>query len=175
MNEVEILKIQTISANSWLLNMIDSVPQEKWYDMAEGINSSIAWQVGHQIVSIYYHSVMTTVGHKFDVIEKLNLKWYTEMCTYDSSPEAMHENVSPKILREHLVYMQKTAMDVLESLSVKNLQEQVEPTKMKHPVARTKFEAIDWNIKHIMWHCGQISSIKRIIHTPYDFGIKKPV
>lgn len=175
MNEVEILKIQTSSANRWLLKMIDSVPQAKWYDLAEGINSSIAWQIGHQIVSIYYHSVMTTIGHKFDVIEKLNMKRYTEMCTYDSSPEAMTKDVSPVILRRHLVAMQKTAMDVLESLSTKDLQALVEPTKMRHPVAKTKFEAIDWNIKHIMWHCGQISSIKRMIHTPYDFGIKKPV
>jgi len=46
-----------------------------------------------------------------------------------------------------------------------------EPTKRKHPVAKTKFEAISWNIKHTMWHCGQIACIKRLIHGGFDFGL----
>ncbi len=48
----------------------------------------------------------------------------------------------------------------------------LEPTPVAHPVAKTKFEAIDWNIKHTMYHCGQIGILRRIVDKRYDFGLR---
>ena len=33
--------------------------------------------------------------------------------------------------------------------------------------------AISWNIKHTMWHCCQIATIKRLIHGVYDYVLPK--
>ena len=133
-------------------------------------------QIGHQVVSIYYHTIMTTVGHISETIEKLNLRHYTKTYGYDTFAKDVSVKTNPEQLMEHLKYMQDQSLEIIESLSAKDLQQAVEPTKVPHPVAKTKFEAIDWNVKHVMWHCGQIASIKRIVDVPpYDYGIKKRV
>ena len=71
---------------------------------------------------------------------------------------------------EHLKLMQLQSLGVIDSLSENDLRKPVEPTKVPHPIAKTKFDAIDWNIKHTMWHCGQIATIKRIVDNYFDYG-----
>lgn len=174
MTEIQMLTKQTEDAFEWTNKLLDSIPMEKWDVIASGIESNINWQVGHQIVSIYYHTIMTTVGHISEIIEKLNLRRYTKMCTFDTLPKNMVGQTDPVQLLEHLKFMQEQSLAVIRSLSRKDLQNKVEPTKMPHPIAKTKFEAIDWNIKHVMWHCGQIATIKRIVDNAYDYGLKRP-
>lgn len=53
-----------------------------------------------------------------------------------------------------------------------DLEQPLEPFIIEHPVAKTKQEAIDWNIKHTMWHCGQIGLLKRFLVKRHDFGLK---
>lgn len=84
----------------------------------------------------------------------------------------MIDKTNPKQLKEDLKYMQGQYLRVINSLSQNELQQAVESTKIPHPVAKTKFEAIDWNIKHTMWHCGQIAVLKRIVDQPYNYGLK---
>lgn len=117
---------------------------------------------------------MTTVGHIPELIENLNLRLYTEHCNYNTFAKDMVGRTEPKQLMEHLKIMQEQSLTVIGSLSENDLQKTVEPTKVPHPVAKIKFEAIDWNIKHTMWHCGQIATIKRIVDNSYDYGIKRP-
>ncbi|WP_216824389.1 hypothetical protein [Emticicia sp. TH156] len=44
----------------------------------------------------------------------------------------------------------------------------------KHNIfnSKTKFEALDWNIKHTLWHCRQIGLLKRVVDKRYDFGLR---
>ena len=174
MTEIQTLTKQTENAFEWTNKLIVSVPTEKWDILANGIGSNLSWQVGHQIISIYYHTIMTTVGHISELIDKLNLRQYTEICGYDTFAKDMVGKTNPKQLKEHLEYMQGQSLGVIKSLSENDLRKAVKPTKVPHPVAKTKFEAIDWNIKHTMWHCGQIATLKRIVDHPYDYGLKKP-
>lgn len=174
MTETEILLKQTEDAFRWTNKLIDTVPTERWDVIAHGSESTISWQVGHQIISIYYHTIMTTVGHIPDIIGQLNLRQHTEMCGFDTLAANMVGKTDPGQLRKDLDYMQKQSLGVIKSLSCTDLRDEVEPTKMPHPVAKTKFEAIDWNIKHTMWHCGQIATLKRMVDRPYDFGLRKP-
>jgi uncharacterized damage-inducible protein DinB len=46
------------------------------------------------------------------------------------------------------------------------------PRPVPHPVATTKAEAISWNVKHNMWHCGQIGMLARAVGHPFDFKLK---
>nr|WP_299000084.1 DinB family protein [uncultured Allomuricauda sp.] len=173
MNEIQILTTQTKNAFEWTNMLITMVPHGKWDTIANGIESNLSWQVGHQIISIYYHTIMTTVGHIPELIEKLNLRFYTELCNYNTFAKEMVGKTNPEQLMEHLEYMQERSLGVIESLSKNDLQKAVKPTKVPHPVAKTKFEAIDWNIKHTMWHCGQIATWKRIVYRAHDFGVKQ--
>ncbi|MDC6364531.1 MULTISPECIES: DinB family protein [Flavobacteriaceae] len=174
MTTVQILTKQTENAFEWTNKLIVSVPFEKWEILANGIDSNLSWQVGHQIISIYYHTMMTTVGHIPELIEKLDLRKYTKSCGYDTLAKDMVGQTNPQQLQEDLEYMQGQSLKIIKSLSENDLQEAVEPTKVPHPVATTKFDAIDWNIKHTMWHCGQIATWKRIVDHAHDFGVKKP-
>lgn len=173
MTEIEIITKQTEDAFGWTNKLIRSVPNEKWDSIATGVESNVSWQVGHLIISIYYHTIMTTVGHKSELIESLNLRHYTEWCNYDTLAKNSVGKTSPEQLCKNLATMQENALSVIKRLTVKDLWSKVEPTKVRHPVAKTKFEAIDWNIKHTMWHCGQIATIKRIVDKAYDYGIKE--
>ncbi len=174
MTEIEILGKQTKIAYEWTNKLVVSVPHDRWDVLAEGLESNLAWQVGHLIISIYYHTIMTTVGHVPEIIEKLNLRKYTELCGYDTIAKDMVGKTKPDQLMEHLELMQDKSLGVIASLPSEDLWEAVRPTKVPHPVATTKFDAIDWNIKYTMWHCGQIAILKRLVHIPHDFGVQKP-
>lgn len=173
MTEIEVLIKQTGSAYDWTNKLMVSVPIQKWGFIAGAVGSHINWQIGHQIISIYYHTIMTTVGHIPELIEKMNLRQYTKLCGYDTFAKDMTELSDPEKLKEDLKQMQDKSLEVISSLSENDLWESVEPTKVPHPVAKTKFEAIDWNIKHTMWHCGQMAVLKRMVDRPYDYGLQK--
>ena len=173
MTEIQILTLQTESAFEWTGKLISAVPTEKWDILADGIESNLSWHIGHQIISIYYHTIMTTVGHIPELIEKVNLREYTMLCGYDTAPKDMVGKTSPEQLMVHLELMQERSLEIIRSLSENDLWEAVKPTKVPHPVAKTKFEAIDWNIKHTLWHCGQIATWKRMVDHSHDFGLQQ--
>ncbi|UWX53797.1 DinB family protein [Maribacter litopenaei] len=173
MTELEILTKQTEMAYVRTHKLMDSVPKEKWDDIPEVLGSSFSWQVGHLVVSIYYHTIMTTVGHMPELIEQLNLRLYTKLCGYDTHAKEMAGTWAPVKLTADLQTMQDTSLEVIDSLSIPDLWQPIEPLKVPHPVAKTKFEAIDWNVKHTMWHCGQMATIKRPVNQPYDYGLQR--
>ncbi|SFR32307.1 DinB superfamily protein [Robiginitalea myxolifaciens] len=174
MTTIEVLLKQTKQAYSWVHKLKDTVPEEKWDAIAPGMDSSLSWQLGHQIISIYYHTIMTTVGHLPELLETIDLRSYTKLSGYDTRPESVAGKFSPDQLRKDLKLMEDKSLEVIASLTEEDLDKPVEPTKMPHPVAITKFDAIDWNIKHTMWHCGQMATWKRMVDKPHDYGIRKP-
>ena len=175
MTEIAILIKQTESAYEWTNKLMASVPADKWEIIPEVLGSNFSWQIGHHIISIYYHSIMTTVGHLPELLEKMDLRSYTKLCGYDTFAQEMKGTWTPAALTSDLQRMQDKSLEVINSLSESDLWKPVEPTKVPHPVAKTKFEAIDWNIKHTMWHCGQMATIKRLVDKPYDYGLEKRV
>ncbi len=173
MSPINILIAQTRQAYSWVHKLMDTVPEEKWDTIAKGMDSSLSWQLGHQIISIYYHTIMTTVGHLPELLETMDLRAYTKLSGYATQPGAMVGKFTPEQLRKDLKIMEDKSLEIIASFSEEDLEKPVVPTKMPHPVATNKFEAIDWNIKHTMWHCGQMAIWKRMVDKPHDFGIQK--
>ncbi|QRR00767.1 DinB family protein [Dyadobacter sandarakinus] len=171
MTEPELLIQQTINAYEWTNRLLDAVPVGKWDLIPDVVDTSINWQVGHLIVSHYFHSVMVIRGHQMDVLQKLPIKEYSELFTV-ANPSLSVGKVDPVRLYEALKVMQQKSVEVLSSLSVAELADPLEPTPVPHPIATTKFEAIDWNIKHTMYHCGQIGMISRVVEKRYDFGLR---
>lgn len=172
MTELEILTQQTESVYDWTHKLIETITFEKWDIIPDIVESNISWQVGHLIMSHYYHSIMVIKGHQMDVIQKIPLKDYNEIFT-DALPEKSVGRTNPSDLINQLKIVQQKSISIIKNLSFTELGNNLEPTPTPHPIAKTKFEAIDWNIKHTMYHCGQIGIIKRIIDQRYDFGLRR--
>ncbi len=170
----DVLVKQTLDAHSWTNKLIDSVPRNLWDETPENLDSNISWQVGHLIISEYYHAILVVTGFDEEITEKIDLRQHNQKYGYDSVPLDQVGSVSPKVLKEQLHFMQQKVVKNVSGLTLAALDSPVEqPIKQKHPVAITKFDAVSWNIKHTMWHCGQIATLKRLIHGGYDFGLQK--
>jgi len=171
MTEIEILINQTSNAYGWTNKLLEAVPFDKWEIIPDIVESNINWQVGHLIVSHYFHSIMVIRGHQMDILKRLPIKEYSDLFT-SSTPDLSVGKANPLKLFRDLKDMQQKSIEILGSLSIQELNSPLEPTPTPHPIAITKFEAIDWNIKHTMYHCGQIGILRRVVYKSYDFGLR---
>jgi len=171
MNQIELLVKQTESAYDWAYKLIEPIPEEKWNIIPEVVESSVSWQVGHLVISYYYHTIMVTVGHQMDILQQIPIKDYSQLFHNTFAHQSVGKTKA-KDLKKHLKLMEQKSISVIQSLSLDELEKPLVPTPMPHPIAKTKFEAIDWNIKHTMWHCGQLGILKRIVDERYDFGLR---
>lgn len=170
-NGVEILVKQTADTYQWVNRLVDSIPVEKWEEIPTVVETNVSWQIGHLIVSFYYHSILVIVGHQMDLLQKIPLKQYSELFTVGIPPHAIGK-IDPRLLREHLNGVQAKSLEVIQALSAAQLDSALEPSPIPHPIAQTKWEALDWNIKHSMYHCGQLGLLKRIVDKRFDFGLR---
>jgi hypothetical protein len=81
---------------------------------------------------------------------------------------------NPNLLREQLHFIQNKVIQNISSLTLQDLESKAEqPIAQKHPIGQKKIDTVSWNIKHTMWHCGQVASINRLIHGGFDFGLPR--
>src|SRR5688500_15230677 len=172
MTSTEILIQQTQSAYDWIEKLINPIPFEKWDQTPQGLETNLTWLVGHLIMSHYFHSIMVITGHQADLLQKIPLKDYANLFT-DGSPLNVIGKTDAGQLLGQLRMVQKRSLDILKPLTAADLENKLEPTTLKHPIARIKRESIDWNIKHTMYHCGQIGMLKRVVYERHDFGFRK--
>lgn len=172
MNQVEILLKQTEDTYGWVNRLISSIPYEQWDNTPEIIQTNVSWQAGHLLMSFYFHSVMVIAGHQMDIIKQIPLKDYDEVFT-TGNPENIVGKYKPDQLLKQLMLVELKSLEVIKSLSENDLNSPLNLSSIPHPIASNKFEAIDWNIKHAMWHCGQLGILKRIVHERFDFGLKR--
>mgnify|MGYP000149910545 CR=1 FL=1 len=172
MNVIDVLIKQTKEAHAWSNKLVDSIPMELWENTPKILNSNISWQVGHLVLSENYHAIMVVTGFDAEIAKQIEIKLHNQMYGYGSLPQEIIGKSNPLELKHHLYYVQNKVIQTVSGLTMKDLESPVEqPIKQKHPVAKTKFEAVSWNIKHTMWHCGQIATIKRLLHGGFDFGL----
>ena len=170
MNHIEMLLRQTTDAYGWANKLLDTVAYDRWDVTPDVIASNITWQAGHLIVSFYYHSAMVIVGHRPDALQKIPLKVYGNLFTSAAPVEAIGLT-DPETVHNHLRYMEQKSLEVIGSLLPGDLERELAPTPIPHPVAKTKGEALTWNIHHTLWHCGQIGLLKRVVDSRFDFGL----
>jgi hypothetical protein len=171
MDQITMLAKQTESVYAWANKLLVSVPHEKWEITPDIIESNIAWQAGHLIISFYYHTVMVTVGHQMEILQQMPLKEYSQLFT-TAPPANAKGKITPEQLQRHLLFMQQRSVEVIRSLSPTDLEAALVPSQQPHPIAKNKKEALDWNIQHTMYHCGQIGLLKRVVDKRYDFGLR---
>ncbi|GAB2521631.1 DinB family protein [Spirosoma aerophilum] len=171
MTEIQMLIKQTANAYEWTNKLVDPVPLDRWSIIPPIVASSIDWQLGHLIISQYFHSIMVIRGHQMDILQQLPIRDYSEWFTV-SGPSLSVAKVDSVNLLADLQFMQRKSLAILATLEDSELDNPLEPTPTPHPIATTKREAVDWNIQHTMYHCGQIGLIKRVVDERHDFGLR---
>lgn len=169
--KAQLLLQQTTDAYAWTKKLLYSIPYEKWETLPPVLETNVLWQAGHLLVSFYYHSILVISGHQPDILQTIPLRLYGQLFTQAAPVESINK-VNPKQLFSDLTAMQEHSLNSIAKIAEEELEAALEPTGYPHPVAKTRFEALDWNINHTFWHCGQIGLIKRVVDQRYEFGLK---
>ncbi len=175
MDALTLLKQQTEDAHSWTNKLIEKVPEDKWFIFPDGFEYNIVWQVGHILVSHHFHGIMVIRGLQNELLAKMPFKKYSALFSFGDHIDLVREGaVSVPLLKDHLQLVQAKTIEIIAGLQPEDLMAGLEPTPIPHPIAKNKIEALSWNIKHTMWHCGQIGSLLRKTDKPYDFKLLRP-
>lgn len=171
MTSIELLTRQTEDAYDWTNKLLRSIPYDVWDVTPDVVKSNISWQCGHLVLSLYYHSILVIQGHHPDILKQIPLKEYNALFT-QADPENSIGKFPAETLYNQLVSVQHYSMQTIRNLKATDLNAVLETSAPPHPIAKNKFEALDWNIKHTMWHCGQIGILKRLVDQRLDFGMR---
>ncbi|MDQ2719527.1 MAG: DinB family protein [Bacteroidota bacterium] len=168
MTQKEIFLLQIQQVHRWTLKLIDGVTDEKWLFTPSIIDSNIHWQVGHLVITHFYHIIVLLKGPKPGVFGSIPIIDYYPLFSAGSTPKN-ESKISVGNLKEMLLKIQDQEIRSIQELEENDFNEPLFPTQFPHPVANTKFEAICWEIEHTMWHCGQIAVIKRVVDKRFVF------
>ncbi len=162
--KLEFIKKEIEWVDNWTSNLISDI-DENDYGIVENLNTSINWEIGHLIVSKYFHSIQSILNKNSKIIAELNQKVpLNDLFKYyfaGSNPLENRKNRPDKNqLLEYKSEIDLGSNRILEMLTEKTLTER---TEIENPVAKTKYDALTFTFKHQMWHNGQIAMIKRII------------
>ena len=161
--KVEFIREQSLTTRELTIKILKETPFDIWYETPKIIESNIAWQVGHLIVSQYFHSIAVITGPNLDIFNEVPLTSYFPIYSMMTKSTINELQPEPNRLLKELEIINKYATRQFDNLKDSELDNPLEPTKMRHPIAKTKYEALTWSFRHEMWHLGQISTLKRIL------------
>ena len=161
MNIQKLIQEQFTAVDRWTLNLIESVPGNYWKIQLSETQTNLNWQVGHILVSKYFHALACINGPMVELNQSLPISEYMSVYNVGSISNQQME-VKPD--KERLLYdlniINQLALKMLEEISDVEI---TQKTELPNPVAETKYESLMWAFKHQMWHNGQIALIKKIL------------
>jgi hypothetical protein len=167
-NLINLLKNQTIDSHTWIDRLIKEFPESKWFETPEVIETNFAWQIGHLTLSNYYYNVVLIGSPQEEIAKVLDIKKYSEFFVNgEKRNEIQNEFTRDKLLNKWS-FIKEKGIEFITKLNDEDLELDIFKLPKEHPFAKTKENAISWNIKHTMWHAGQIATLKRILDKPFD-------
>ena len=167
----DLLKKQTLESFNWANKLIDDVLEEKWFISPEILETNFAWQIGHLTLSQYYYTVVLLNGPDKEIAEKIDMKKYSGLFAKGVKINELSSEVTVSQLKENWEFIQKQTIKFLDYLQENDFNNEIFKLPKPHPFVRTKEDSISWNIKHTMWHCGQMGILKRVVDKSLDFGM----
>lgn len=70
MDLIQLLTAQTSDAYGWAKKLVEDIPGEKWDVIPEVLETNITWQLGHLIMSNYFHAILCISGHQKDILNR---------------------------------------------------------------------------------------------------------
>jgi hypothetical protein len=162
MTTLNFLKNQVIETRSFTKSLISEMPEELWFEIPENTDSNFAWQIGHIFLSQNYHIISCAFGKEPRIFENIPVQSYAKIFAGLGSHHRSVDKDFVKIseLKKNLDLVFNLCLEKLESATDEILIENLEPTLIKNPIAKNKYEAISWSFKHEMWHCAEMEQIK---------------
>ncbi len=172
---VNLLKNQTLDSHQWVDKLISDFPENKWFESEEVLSTNIAWQIGHLTLSIYYYNVVLIGCPQEDIANKIDLNRYSDFFVNGSKINEIQKHFTKETILENWIFLKSKSIEFISKLCDKDLESEIYKLPKEHPFAKTNLDAISWNIKHTMWHCGQIATLKRIIDKPFDLTTARTI
>lgn len=156
------IRDQAIQQHRWTrqysLQLIESVPEELWYKIPEGMSTHLAWQVGHLAVSQYGLMLFRQRGRAEGDLTILP-GWLRKQFGKGTLPPAISDSAPlPTELLEKLSQIHQQAILEAEQFSVASLREECDMPYCVYPV---KLGALMFAPIHEGIHAGQIGLIRR--------------
>lgn len=168
MDIIELVKEQIGESHKKVRSLVQRVDFKDWYEIPEGINTNIAWQVGHLIISKYFQLVVAPMGSTREIYEIMPFKEYLALYGIGTKATSKVANCpEPEYLLTKYDEVQQFVIRKIGEFDVSTINE---PTVVPHPLAKTRYEALMWSFQHEIWHCGQIAMIRRAMGNPKTFG-----
>ena len=145
-------------ARNYTLELLDATPQDRWFEMPDGLPTNIAWQVGHLAVSQYGLLMFRIRGREPSDLELIPgpfRKKYSRQTTPSGDAEGQ---MSPSELLERLATIKEQSLEVLATVEPATLLETVDMPYAHWPI---KLGAILFCPMHEQIHAGQIGLIRR--------------
>jgi hypothetical protein len=147
-------------ARQYTLELLDSVPQDRWFEIPEGLATNIAWQVGHLTVSQYGLLMFRIRGREPDDLALIPGKFrktYSRQST-PSPDRAVQPSANELLDRMGNVF--ELAMTEVASIQPAVL---LEPVDMPYAAYPIKLGAILFCPLHEHIHAGQIGVVRRAL------------
>ncbi|MBD3637058.1 MAG: DinB family protein [Crocinitomicaceae bacterium] len=164
MSRLDFLLEQYQWTDKWTNSIIEDIEEAHWGYIDEA-GTSINWLFGHQVISKYFHSIISILKADGVLVRDLNkeipLETYFKYYFAGSDPRAdWKQRPGKEELMRHWNLLCNVCTEMIPLLNEPGLDSE---TEIKNPVAKTKYEALAFTFKHQMWHNGQIAMVKRIL------------
>ena len=167
MNVIDIVKEQIKASHKKVKTISKGVDFDDWYTIPEGINTNVAWQLGHLIISKPFQLVIAPISRTREIYTVLPFKEYLKQFGLGTKPMLRQEgSPTPEEMLQYFDAVQTFCLDKLSEFDTDALND---PTEVPHPIAKTKYESLMWSFQHEIWHCGQMAMISRELGKPLEY------
>lgn len=158
---IAVIKKESEFVSGWTRAILKNVSEGAFKSTPDIVQSNINWQIGHILTTRYFFTVACIAKDRSAFGKAVPMKQYREWYAKGTSPRlALSEKPGKDVLMQHLDIVEEFALEVLDTLAVDELSS---AALYENGVAKTKYEALTFSLKHQMWHNGQIALIKRIV------------
>jgi hypothetical protein len=150
-------------ARDYTRTLLDATPQDRWFEIPDGLPSNIAWQIGHLAVSQYGLLMFRIRGRQPSDLELIPGKFrkaYSRGATPSPDPDD-HPTAADLLARLDRVH--ELSMRELDAVAPDVL---LEPVDMPYAAFPIKLGAILFCPLHEHIHAGQIGMIRRAMGMP---------
>lgn len=161
MELLEFTRQQLIATRKYTQELLDLTPRDLWFASREGVETHIAWQVGH-LAMAQFRLCIYFIRPVFDEDRAVISEAFMAHFRAGTRPTADPAAYPPldEILRtfheihEHILadWWRYEAMDMSERVN-----------RPAHRVVTTRLDALAWAARHEMIHVGQIGLLRRLL------------
>jgi hypothetical protein len=152
-------------ARDYTLGLLEATPQDRWWEMPEGLPTHIAWQVGHLTVSQYGLLMFRMRGRRPEDLELIP-GVFRKAYSRQSVPLPHAERTSRPTaddLMDRMNQVHEQSITELEQLDPSVL---LQPVDMPYAAYPIKLGAVLFCPLHEQIHCGQIGLLRRALGLP---------